>query len=134
MTKTILKRGIILIFGMTLGIWMAGCNETDLAADSSADTEGEKKVLTTFTVLADIAQNVAGDKLNVESITRFGAEIHGYEPTPSDIVKAQDADLILYNGMDLERWFEQFLGNVEDVPSVLLTEGTSSYFTRSLCQ
>ena len=59
----------------------------------------------------------------VESITRIGAEIHGYEPTPSDLVKAQDADLILYNGMNLERWFEKFLGNVRDVPSVELTEG-----------
>ena len=96
---------------------------TSVVANSEADTVGKKKVLTTFSVLADIAQNVAGDKLNVESITRIGAEIHGYEPTPSDIVKAQDADLILYNGMNLERWFEQFLGNAKDVPSVLLTEG-----------
>ncbi len=95
----------------------------DSTDNSSVRTEGKLKVLTTFSVLADIAQNVAGDKLNVESITRIGAEIHGYEPTPSDIVKAQDADLILYNGMNLERWFEQFLGNLEDVPSVLLTAG-----------
>jgi manganese transport system substrate-binding protein len=94
-----------------------------VAADQAANTEGKKKVLTTFTVLADMAKNVAGDKLVVESITRIGAEIHGYEPTPSDIAKAQDADLILYNGMNLERWYEQFLGNVKDVPSVLLTEG-----------
>ena len=70
-----------------------------------------------------MAQSVAGDKLTVESITKIGAEIHGYEPTPSDLVKAQDADLILYNGMNLERWFEKFLGNVQDVPSVTLTEG-----------
>ena len=137
MTKIISRRGIILIFSITLGMWVAGCNGTEeistdtsnnteasnVVADSSANTEGKKKVLTTFTVLADIAQNVAGDKLDVESITRIGAEIHGYEPTPSDIVKAQDPDLILYSGMDLERWFEQFLGNVKDVPSVLLTEG-----------
>ncbi|MBP0012661.1 MAG: metal ABC transporter substrate-binding protein [Roseofilum sp. SBFL] len=87
------------------------------------ETENKKKVLTTFSVLADIAQNVAGDQLTVESITRIGAEIHGYEPTPSDLIKAQNADLILYNGMNLERWFEQFLGNLENVPSVLLTEG-----------
>ncbi len=138
MTEITLRRGIILFFSITLGMWIAGCNgigetsstatssntkATDAAADSSADTKGKKKVLTTFTVLADIAQNVAGDKLNVESITRVGAEIHGYEPTPSDIVKAQNADLILYNGMGLERWFEQFLGNAKDVPSVVLTEG-----------
>lgn len=98
-------------------------DSSDVAADTAADTDNRPVVLTTFTVLADIAQNVAGDKLDVQSITRIGAEIHGYEPTPSDIVKAQDADLILYNGFGLERWFEQFLGNVEDVPAVLLTEG-----------
>ncbi|WP_026102311.1 metal ABC transporter substrate-binding protein [Pleurocapsa sp. PCC 7319] len=134
MAETFLKRGMILFFSITLGMWLTGCsgtegtsstatsNNTD-ATDVAADTEGKKKVITTFTVLADIAQNVAGDKLVVESITRIGAEIHGYEPTPSDIVKAQNADLILYNGMDLERWFKQFLGNVRDVPTVLLTEG-----------
>ena len=115
MAKIILRRSMILFLSITLGMGIAGCNGTEgtFSTDTSktkttADSEGEKKVLTTFTVLADIAQNVAGDKLNVESITRIGAEIHGYEPTPSDIVKAQSADLILYNGMDLERWFEQF--------------------------
>ena len=119
---TILRKSIILIFSVTLGGWLTSCSE--VAETQSTDTaEGQKKVLTTFTVLSDIAQNVAGDNLEVESITRLGAEIHGYEPTPSDLVKAQDADLILYNGMNLERWFEQFLGNVKDVPSVLLTEG-----------
>lgn len=82
-----------------------------------------QKVLTTFTILADMAENVAGDVLTVESITRIGAEIHGYEPVPSDIAKAQNADLILYNGMNLERWLDQFLGSVENVPSVILTEG-----------
>ena len=71
---------------------------------------GEKlKVVTTFTVLADMAANVAGDAAEVVSITKPGAEIHGYEPTPRDIVRAYDADLILWHGMNLELWFEQFL-------------------------
>jgi hypothetical protein len=80
-------------------------------------------VLTTFTILADMAQMVAGDQVGGRIDYADGAEIHGYEPTPSDLVKAQDADLILYNGMNLERWFEQFLGNVQDVPAVILTDG-----------
>jgi len=93
--------------------------------DNPDSNSGKKKVLTTFTVLADMARNVAGDKLEVESITRIGAEIHNYEPTPSDIKKAQAADLILVNGLDLERWFEQFLGNVKNVPAVTLSEGVT---------
>lgn len=81
------------------------------------------KVVTTFTVIADMARNVAGEGVDVVSITKPGAEIHGYEPTPQDIVGAADADLILWNGLNLERWFEQFLSNLGDVPSATLTDG-----------
>ncbi len=81
------------------------------------------KVVTTFTILADMAQNVAGDAAEVVSITKAGAEIHGYEPTPQDIVRASDADLILWNGLNLELWFEQFVNNLGDMPSATLTQG-----------
>lgn len=81
------------------------------------------KVVTTFTVLADMAKHVGGDTAEVVSITKPGAEIHGYQPTPRDIVGAVGADLILWNGMNLERWFEQFLSNLGDIPSVTLTQG-----------
>ena len=82
-----------------------------------------KRVLATFTVIADMAENVAGDALIVDSVTKIGAEIHDYEPTPSDIVRAQSADLILDNGLGLERWFEKFMGSVRDVPTVVVSEG-----------
>ena len=92
-----------------------------LAAPTMADDK--MKVVTTFTVIADIAQNVAGDAAEVVSVTKPGAEIHGYEPTPRDIVRASDADLILWNGMNLELWFEQFLTNLDGVPAVTVSEG-----------
>ncbi|ESR26819.1 metal ABC transporter substrate-binding protein [Lutibaculum baratangense] len=88
-----------------------------------AAAQDRLKVVTTFTVLADMARNVAGDAAEVVSVTKPGAEIHGYEPTPQDIVRAQGADLILWNGLNLERWFEQFLANLGDVPSATLTDG-----------
>src|SRR5262245_44926090 len=92
-----------------------------------AAAEGAKRkvfrAVTTFTVIQDIAQNVAGDKAIVESITKPGAEIHDYQPTPLDIVKTQAADLVLWNGFNLERWFEKFFDNVKEVPSVVVTEG-----------
>lgn len=81
------------------------------------------KVVTTFTVLADMAANVTGDAADVVSVTKPGAEIHGYQPTPRDIVRASDADLILWNGLNLELWFEQFLANLGDVPSATLSDG-----------
>ena len=123
--------------GLVIALGLGSCAPTKVAIEPSTEGElvsqsvpeaavqdpGKKKVLTTFTILADIAKNVAGDALTVESITRIGAEIHGYEPVPSDIAKAQHADLVLYNGMNLERWFDQFLGSLEGVPVAVLTEG-----------
>ncbi len=84
---------------------------------------GKKKVLTSFTIIADMVRNVAGEAAEVESITKPGAEIHGYEPTPKDIVKAQKADLVLWNGLNLERWFERFFSSVKGVPSAVVTDG-----------
>lgn len=81
------------------------------------------RVVTTFTIIQDIAQNVAGSAAVIESITKPGAEIHDYQPTPLDIVRAQAADLVLWNGFNLERWFEKFFENVKEVPSVVVTEG-----------
>lgn len=88
-----------------------------------ATAEGKFKVVTTFTVLADMAREVAGDAAVVESITKPGAEIHNYQPTPGDILKARDAQLILRNGMNLELWFERFLQRLQGIPSATLSDG-----------
>ncbi|MGQ8774603.1 metal ABC transporter substrate-binding protein [Serratia sp. NA_112.1] len=92
-------------------------------ASQAALAEKKLRVVTTFTIIQDIAQNVAGDAAVVESITKPGAEIHDYQPTPRDIVKAQHADLILWNGMNLERWFQRFFENIKQVPAAVVTEG-----------
>lgn len=81
------------------------------------------KAVTTFTVIADMAQNVAGDAAEVQSITKPGAEIHEYQPTPQDLMRAQGADLVLWNGLNLELWFEKFFDNIQNVPSVTVSDG-----------
>lgn len=90
---------------------------------ASFTAQAKFKVVTTFTIIQDIAQNIAGSAADVESITKPGAEIHDYQPTPKDVVKAKSADLILWNGLNLERWFERFFQNMQDKPSVVVTEG-----------
>jgi manganese/iron transport system substrate-binding protein len=94
-----------------------------LVSVSPVAAQEKFKAVTTFTVIADIARNVAGDAADVESITRPGAEIHNYQPTPGDIQRAQGADLVLWNGLNLELWFERFLRNLRNVPSVVVSEG-----------
>ncbi len=98
---------------------------TALAAISAGSAQAADKmnVVTTFTVIADIARNVAGDAATVESITKPDAEIHNYQPTPGDMLKAQKADLILWNGLNLELWFEKFFANLSEVPSGVVSEG-----------
>lgn len=90
---------------------------------SAQPARAPKRVVATFTILADMAQNVAGTAAIVDSLTRPGAEIHDYEPTPLDVVRAQAADLVLWNGMGLERWFERFFQRVQNVPQAVLTQG-----------
>jgi manganese transport system substrate-binding protein len=107
---------IPMVMAMVAGA-MSGC----AASAQGSGSDDRPVVLTTFTVLADVAQNVAGDHLRVESITKVGAEIHGYEPTPRDIAKASEADLILDNGLNLESWFGQFVESV-DVPHVVVSD------------
>ncbi len=111
-----LSRRILLLLSPALAATFAVLPQAGLAED-------RLKVATTFTVIADMARNVAGEGVEVVSITKPGAEIHGYEPTPQDIVAASDADLILWNGMNLELWFEQFLTNLGDIPSANLSDG-----------
>lgn len=81
------------------------------------------RVVTTFTVIADMARNVAGDAARVESITKPGAEIHNYQPTPGDLLKTRDAQLVLWNGLNLELWFERFFSRMKDVPSAVVSRG-----------
>ncbi|WP_179409755.1 metal ABC transporter substrate-binding protein [Microbacterium esteraromaticum] len=107
---------------LVLAVTLSACAPDSGAPAGQEPADERPTVLTTFTVLADIAQNVAGDHLAVESITKIGAEIHGYEPTPRDVAKASDVDLIIDNGLGLEAWFAQFVDNV-DVPHVVVSDG-----------
>lgn len=127
----------VIAMSILLGFWLSSCtpaanNPTADSNDSSPTStdsvsqppqaEEKKRILTTFTVLADMAQNVAGDQAIVESIVKPGAEIHGYEPTPSDLERGQGADLILDNGLSLERWAERFYNSLPEVTHITLSQ------------
>ena len=103
-----------------LSLISSGCTQK-----SSTDQfiKDKPEVLTTFTVLADLARNVAGDRLKVRSIVKPGSEIHGYQPTPSDIEQASSADLIIENGLGLELWSRRFTANLGDIPTLTLSDG-----------
>ncbi|MDM8086585.1 metal ABC transporter substrate-binding protein [Cellulomonas cellasea] len=104
----------------------AGAGAREASDDTTSPTQdGRPVVLATFTVIADMASVVAGDHLRVESVTKVGAEIHGYEPTPDDLRRAARADLVLDNGLGLEAWFDKFVDRL-DAPHVTLSDGVDT--------
>ena len=103
-----------------LALLSSGCNQV---IDRDQAFKDKKEVLTTFTVLADLARNVAGDRLTIRSIVKPGSEIHGYQPTPSDIERAGSADLIVENGLGLELWARKFTASAGDIPTLTLSDG-----------
>lgn len=79
--------------------------------------------LSTFTIIADMVSSVGGDKVESISLTKPGAEIHGYQPTPNDLIQASKADVMFENGMNLEVWTEKLRASIPDVPVVRVSEG-----------
>ncbi|WP_067598748.1 metal ABC transporter substrate-binding protein [Nocardiopsis listeri] len=112
------KTWLVTVCALVPALSLTACTSS---TGQASDDDGRPLVLTTFTVLADMTENIAADRVRVASLTRPGAEIHGYEPTPDDLVRGQDADLILENGLGLEAWFARFTERVE-APTALLTQ------------
>ncbi|WP_159945390.1 MULTISPECIES: metal ABC transporter substrate-binding protein [unclassified Nocardiopsis] len=115
------RRAAGLPVALTLALTLGACS----ASAGQARDDERLLVLTTFTVLADMTRNVADGRVEVASLTRPGAEIHGYEPTPDDLVRGQEADLILENGLGLEAWFQQFTERVQ-APTAVLSDGVET--------
>jgi manganese transport system substrate-binding protein len=118
---SILRLSLIL-----LPLTACGMPQTSDTSTGVSDSGGELKVLTTFTILADMARQVGCGRVQVESITKPGAEVHGYEFTPSDLKRAQGASLVLENGLDLEQWSRRFTAQLGDVPHVVLSKGVDT--------
>ncbi len=117
--------GVPWLLAIGAALLLAACEPKPPGSDTAAADAADSRplVLTTFTVLADMARNVSGDRLNVRSIVKQGAEIHGYQPTPSDLEQAADADLIVENGFGLELWARKFTAAAGDVPTLTLSQG-----------
>jgi ABC-type Zn uptake system ZnuABC Zn-binding protein ZnuA len=90
----------LLVFLASFALLLSSCQPTQPAIKPS----GGPKVLAVETFLADIAQNVAGSRLKVEALVPVGVDPHAFEPTPQDIARIADSDLIIVNGAGFETW------------------------------
>ena len=120
MRKNILFLSLIILLSIASG----SCKKI------SNRNENNEVILASFTVLADIIRNVAKDDFIVRSITKPGVEVHGYQPTPSDLVKASSAIVFIDNGFGFELWAEKFVSNLkvkritvaEDLDPIFISE------------
>ena len=91
--------------------FLAACSTGEIRSDN-----GKLNVVVTNSILADMTKNIAGDQINLHSIVPIGQDPHEYEPLPEDIAKVSDADLIFYNGINLENaWFSKMVKNAQKV-------------------
>ncbi|ABG52336.1 periplasmic solute binding protein [Trichodesmium erythraeum IMS101] len=95
-----LKNTIWSMLGILLGLWISGC----AAPSSNISPESENKLLvvSTSTIIADMTEKIGGDEIEHQGIIKPGADPHIYEPVPTDSVAFEKADLIIYNGYNLE--------------------------------
>ncbi len=102
------KKLLLFIFSFLICLSTNSCKRTAFEKETNKEV-----ILASFTVLADIIENVAKDEFVVKSITKPGVEVHGYQPTPSDLIKASKAFIFIDNGFGFELWAEKFVSNLQ---------------------
>ena len=99
---------MLFVFSFLIFLTANSCKRTAFEKETNKEV-----ILASFTVLADIIENVAKDEFVVKSITKPGVEVHGYQPTPSDLIKASKAFVFIDNGFGFELWAEKFVSNLQ---------------------
>jgi len=114
--RGVLALALLLVILMTL----TGCGGGTGAASDGGD---RLNVVATTSVLADIAQHVAGDRFTVETLLPAGTDPHAFEPSADDLRRLQTADLVIVNGGGLEGTLDRYLGDVEASRLVVASKG-----------
>jgi len=123
---------MVLIIGLLMTGWVVGCTQGEEEPQADPQTDPEEsdtaedpplEVITSISILADLVENVAGDRVSVDYLVPLGEEPEEYEPTPSDFQKLSEADLFFINGYHLETWLDQVSQNISEGRIVATAEG-----------
>lgn len=132
-----MKKILALVLCMSMLV-LAACSSPSSTSGEGDKKEGDKdklQVVTTYSIIYDMAKNVGGDKVEIHSLVPIGANPHEYDPLPEDVMKTTDADVVLYNGLNLEEgnaWFEKLLKSAnktgKDAPVYQVSEGVEPIY------
>ncbi|WP_456268465.1 zinc ABC transporter substrate-binding protein [Kushneria sp. AK178] len=95
---------------MNIRVWWAGAAMLALSPLSAAVAQAaEVKAIASFTILADVVSEVGGDRVEVSSLIGPNGDPHAYEPTPNDVRRIRDADVVFMSGLGLEGWMDRLI-------------------------
>lgn len=111
--KRIIKYFVVLTLALVV---LSACGAEDTkTSDMTAEAE-KLEIVTSFTIIKDITEEIAGDKVEIHNLVPTGTDPHEYEPLPKDVRKASEADILFYNGLNLEGgkdgWFFKMIDSV----------------------
>lgn len=114
-----MKKFFALILICTLCLALCACGQQALAPE----TDGGVNIVATVFPAYDFARQIAGDDGNVTLLIPPGSEAHSYEPTPQDIIRIQNCDLLVCNGGESEAWLDEILGGMgKEIPTVVMLD------------
>ena len=108
---------LVAVLAIALTVGLAGCgSSSDSTTTPAATTTSDDKVqvVASFYAMADFAQKIGGDNVEVTNLVPAGTEPHEWEPSPTDVTTIQDAGLFIYNGADMESWVDDTLSSLAD--------------------
>jgi len=122
-----MKKWMLVFTTMAIVALVSACGQ---GANSPKEQDEKLKIVTTYSIVYDMIKNVGGDHVDVHSLAPIGSDPHNYDPLPTDLVLTTDADVIFYNGLNLEEgnaWFNEMIEtagkSVTDDNVVRVSEG-----------
>ena len=127
---------LLVLISMSL-LLLTACGSGDVPVVDSPSKDGTLQVITSFTIIQDLAREIGGDDVEIHNLVPTGTDPHEYEPLPLDIKKTTDADILFYNGLNLEGgkdgWFFKMIESVNQKEENIfsLTEGVEPMYINS---
>src|SRR5699024_5534115 len=111
------KRITLGVFISIISIMLVACGGSEEAENDKEGKDDKLEVMASFTIISDMAREIGGDKVEVHNLVPTGTDPHEYEPLPEDTKQATDADILFYNGLNLEGgdecWFSRLIDSVD---------------------
>jgi ABC-type Zn uptake system ZnuABC Zn-binding protein ZnuA len=136
--KQMRKIFVYLMIGLFSVFILGACSQSSSQEGQEDKDNQGLQIVATYSIIYDIVKNVAGEQAQIHSMVPIGADPHEYDPLPLDVKKTTDADVIFYNGLNLEEgngWFNKLMDttgkNGEDAHVYRVSEGVEPIYLES---